>query len=48
MGFSQIKDEEPSLKLDSKRVVGRSRLFKYSINEEDEEPPTFNYTRTKV
>ncbi len=29
MGFSQIKDESPSFKLDSKRLIGRSRLFKY-------------------
>lgn len=47
MGFSQIKDESPSFKLDSKRLIGRSRLFKYTDKEEEEEPPKFTFTPKK-
>lgn len=47
MGFSQIKEESPSFKLDSKRMVGRSRLFKYTGNEEEDSLPKFNFTPKK-
>lgn len=47
IGHSQIKDESPSFKLDSKRMIGRSRLFKYTGNEEDDQLPKFNFTPTK-
>lgn len=43
MGLSPVKNESPSFKFDSKKMIGRSGLFKYIENERQEDPPTFNF-----